>query len=132
MRRANNLAVMLRTLALDEGNGEWSYSFPDTNLSELVAYWWDGYDWRRAEAAINAYEHCQVSVVGVPVHLMRKPGLGPYPSWVTTRWSDPTPFLHWSNQCCEIGHKSSHPYFYPSQVRTPYAYSEPFHVPSPR
>jgi hypothetical protein len=94
MRRANNLAVMLRTPALDEGNGEWSYSFPDTNLSELVAYWWDGYDWRRAEAAINAYEHCQVSVVGVPVHLMRKPGLGPYPSWVTTRWSDPTPFLH--------------------------------------
>jgi hypothetical protein len=30
-----------------------------------------------AEAAINAYEHCQVEVEGVPVHFIRKPGVGP-------------------------------------------------------
>lgn len=64
---------------LDEGNGDWSYGVPDSYLRGLVAYWQDGYDWRTAEAAINAYEHYQVSVAGVPVHFMRKPGRGPRP-----------------------------------------------------
>jgi epoxide hydrolase-like protein len=42
---------------LDEGNGDWSYGVPASYLRGLVAYWQDGYDWRKAEAAINAYEH---------------------------------------------------------------------------
>ena len=42
---------------LDEGNGDWSYGVPDSYLRELIAYWRDGYDWRKAEAAINAFEH---------------------------------------------------------------------------
>jgi Epoxide hydrolase N terminus len=29
-------------------------------LAELVAYWADGFDWRAAERAINAYEHYRV------------------------------------------------------------------------
>src|SRR4051812_16417547 len=32
---------------LDEGNEDWSYGVPDGYLRELVAYWRDGYDWRR-------------------------------------------------------------------------------------
>jgi hypothetical protein len=59
---------------LDEGNEDWFYGVPDSYLCELVAYWRDGYDWRKAEAAINAYEHYQVRVAGVPVHFMHKPG----------------------------------------------------------
>ena len=51
---------------LDEGNGDWFYGVPDSYLRELVAYWRDRYDWRKAEAAINAYEQYQVSVAGVP------------------------------------------------------------------
>ena len=47
---------------------------------ELVAYWAEGYDWRAAERAINAYEHYRADVGGVPVHFMRKPGAGPGPS----------------------------------------------------
>ena len=40
---------------LDEGNGDWSYGVPDSYLRELVAYWRDGYNWRKTEDAINAY-----------------------------------------------------------------------------
>src|ERR1700690_3208961 len=65
---------------LDEGNGDWSYGVPERYLRELVAHWRDGYDWRKAEAALNAYEHHQVSVAGVRVHFMRKRGRGPRPA----------------------------------------------------
>jgi len=64
---------------LDEGNEDWFYGVPDSYLRELVAYWRDGYDWRKTEAAINAYEHYQVSVTGVAVHFMRKRARGPRP-----------------------------------------------------
>jgi len=33
-----------------------------TVLSELVAYWRDGYDWRAQEAALNALPQFQASV----------------------------------------------------------------------
>ena len=62
-------------------------------LRELVEYWRDTYDWRAAEARINAYEHHQVVVDGVPVHFMRKAGVGPNPiplilthGWPWTFW----------------------------------------------
>jgi pimeloyl-ACP methyl ester carboxylesterase len=80
----------------DEGNADWSYGVPDSYLRGLVAYWRDGYDWRQAEAAINAYEHYQVSVAGVPVHFMRKPGRGPRPIPLILTHGWPWTFWHWS------------------------------------
>lgn len=49
-------ARLARTRApLDEGNEDGSYGVPAGCLRELVAHWRDGYDWRAAEAAINAH-----------------------------------------------------------------------------
>ena len=81
---------------LDEGNGDWSYGVPDSYLRGLVAYWRDGYDWRKAEAAINAYEHYQAGVAGVPVHFMRNPGRGPRPIPLILTHGWPWTFWHWS------------------------------------
>jgi pimeloyl-ACP methyl ester carboxylesterase len=81
---------------LDEGNGDWFYGVPASYLRGLVAYWRDGYDWRKAEAAINAYEHYQVSVAGVPVHFMGKPGRGPRPIPLILSHGWPWTFWHWS------------------------------------
>ena len=81
---------------LDEGNEDWFYGVPDSYLRELVAYWRDGYDWRKAEAAINAYEHYQVRVAGVLVHFMRKPGRGPRPVPLILTHGWPWTFWHWS------------------------------------
>jgi hypothetical protein len=63
----------------DAGNQDWHYGVNRAYLQELVDYWRTGYDWRRAEAAINAYQHYRVQVEGVPVHIMRRPGVGPSP-----------------------------------------------------
>src|SRR5438876_9497222 len=64
---------------LDVSNDEWYYGVSRTYLEELVDYWINVYDWRKAEAAINRYEQYRVNVDGVPVHFMRKPGVGPNP-----------------------------------------------------
>ena len=81
---------------LDEGNKDWSYGVPDSYMRELVAYWRDDYDWRAAEAAINAYAHYRVGVAGVPVHFMRKPGVGPNPVPLILTHGWPWTFWHWS------------------------------------
>ena len=65
-------------------------------LAELVAYWAEGFDWRAAEAAINAYEHYRVDVGGMPVHFMRKPGGGPDPVPLILSQGWPWTFWHWS------------------------------------
>ncbi|MBB4920120.1 epoxide hydrolase family protein [Streptosporangium saharense] len=79
-----------------EEDDDWSYGVPRGYLGELVAYWREEYDWRRAEAAINAYEHYRVSVDGVPVHFMRRAGVGPRPVPLILTHGWPWTFWHWS------------------------------------
>jgi pimeloyl-ACP methyl ester carboxylesterase len=81
---------------LDAGNDDWYYGVGRTYLEELVDYWLHSYDWRKAEAAINRYEHYQVNVGGVPVHFMRKPGVGPHPIPLILTHGWPWTFWHWS------------------------------------
>ena len=61
---------------VDAGNDDSYYGVNRTYLQELVEYWRGEYDWREAEAAINAYEHYRVEVDGVPVRFMRRPARG--------------------------------------------------------
>ncbi|KAA9380544.1 epoxide hydrolase 1 [Microbispora cellulosiformans] len=86
----------LTRLPDDAGDGDWSYGVNGAYLRELVGYWRDGYDWRAAEAAINAYEHYHVEIDGVPVHFMRRPGAGPAPTPLILTHGWPWTFWHWS------------------------------------
>ena len=82
----------------DEGNDDWYYGVNGAYLRELVDYWRDGYDWRAAEAAINAYEHYRVRVDGVPVHFLRRPGprsSTPWPTPAPTAATRPRPSRCW-------------------------------------
>jgi microsomal epoxide hydrolase len=81
---------------LDQGNEDGHYGVRRTDLERLVVYWADGYDWRAAESAINAYEHYRVEVDGVPVHFLRKPGVGPRPVPLILSHGWPWTFWHWS------------------------------------
>lgn len=81
---------------LDAGNEDGYYGVRRSYLQELVEYWADGYDWRTAERAINAYEHYRVDVGGVPVHFLRKPGVGPAPKPLILSHGWPWTFWHWS------------------------------------
>src|SRR5690349_1715899 len=81
---------------LDAGNADWYYGVNRTYLQELVEYWLHTYDWRTAEAAINHYEQYRVNVDGVPVHFMRRPGVGPRPIPLILTHGWPWTFWHWS------------------------------------
>jgi pimeloyl-ACP methyl ester carboxylesterase len=81
---------------LDVGNDDGFYGVPRSYLQELVAYWCDDYDWRAAERRINTYEHYRVEVDGVPVHFMRKAGIGPNPTPLILSHGWPWTFWHWS------------------------------------
>ncbi|WP_063041361.1 epoxide hydrolase family protein [Nocardia pseudovaccinii] len=80
----------------DVGNDDRYYGVDRGYLQELVEYWQHEYDWREAEAAINAYDNYLVDVDGVPVHFLRKPGVGPNPIPLILTHGWPWTFWHWA------------------------------------
>ncbi|WP_330230934.1 epoxide hydrolase 1 [Nocardia sp. NBC_00508] len=86
----------LTRLPEDVGNEDWYYGVPRSYLQELVDYWRSGYDWRAAEAEINTYQHYKIEIDGVPVHFMRRPGVGPNPTPLILTHGWPWTFWHWS------------------------------------
>ena len=77
----------------DLENEDWRYGANTAYLKELVAYWLDGYDWRRHEAAINGHPNFKASVDGTPIHFIHEQGKGPDPvplilshGWPWTFW----------------------------------------------
>ncbi len=77
------LADLRRRLELarypvDAGNRDRYYGVDKEYLVELVDHWIERFDWRTAEARINAeFEQYDVTVDGVPIHFMRKPSAAP-------------------------------------------------------
>ncbi len=92
----------------DAGNEDGYYGVNGAYLRELVDYWRDGYDWRKAEAAINAYEHYHVAVDGVPVHFMRRPGTGLHPTPLILTHGWPWTFWHWSKVVDPLADPGAH------------------------
>jgi pimeloyl-ACP methyl ester carboxylesterase len=69
-------------------NTRWSYQVEGTKwdagtdlnyLGELVAYWQDGYDWRKQEEALNELAHFKTVVGGIGIHFVHERGKGPNP-----------------------------------------------------
>jgi pimeloyl-ACP methyl ester carboxylesterase len=49
---------------------DWSQGLPLQRLQSLVHYWQHGYDWRRAEAALNALPQFKTSIDGLDIHFL--------------------------------------------------------------
>ncbi|TCZ65415.1 epoxide hydrolase family protein [Roseicella aquatilis] len=65
----------------DQAPGDpWAYGTSVDYLSDLVAYWRDRFDWRRQEAALNAYPQYKVPLHGIDLHFLHVPGKGPNPT----------------------------------------------------
>jgi microsomal epoxide hydrolase len=65
-------------------DGGWGYGANLDYMKELCAYWVDGFDWRKQEAAINRFSHFKAPVDGIDLHFIhekgsRKKGGGPAP-----------------------------------------------------
>ena len=58
---------------------EWDYGSNLDYIKELVAYWRDGFDWRNAEAGLNAFANFYTTIEGQGIHFIHEKGKGPNP-----------------------------------------------------
>ena len=71
---------LARTRLPDEMPGSgWTYGTNLAYLRELVAYWKDRYDWRAAEARLNAFPQFRARVGDLGIHFIHQRGAGPAP-----------------------------------------------------
>jgi len=80
---------LARTRFPDEiADSGWTYGTNLAYLRGLVAHWYEGYDWRAAEAALNAFPQFKARVGDLAIHLMHVRGVGPrpFPLVITHGW----------------------------------------------
>ena len=58
---------------------EWDYGSNLDYIKELVGYWRNGYDWRKAEAGLNAFANFYTTIEGQGIHFIHEKGKGPNP-----------------------------------------------------
>jgi acyl dehydratase len=76
----------------DSDNEDLRYRVNTVCLRDLVAYWRDGFDRRSVKKRINAFENFRIIIEGVPIHFLRKHGVGPSPMRLITTHGWPLPF----------------------------------------
>jgi pimeloyl-ACP methyl ester carboxylesterase len=65
----------------------WSAGASGAYMRELVAYWREGFDWRRHEARINSFQQYKVRLRGIDVHFIHQPGeAGAMPLLLSHGW----------------------------------------------
>ncbi|MBL7501728.1 alpha/beta fold hydrolase [Frankia sp. CNm7] len=67
---------------------DWSQGVPLEWLRDLCAYWADGYDWRRCEARLNAFDQFVTTIDGLDIHFLhvRSPNPDALPLLLTHGW----------------------------------------------
>jgi len=50
----------------------WEYGTDRTYLEELLAYWEDGFDWRKQEAELNKFDQFKTSIDGLDIHFLHQ------------------------------------------------------------
>jgi hypothetical protein len=80
----------------DIGNEDWFYGVNGAYLKQLVEYWIDSFDWRKAEGQINGYANYRLIIDDVPVHCLYKAGNGKSPIPIILSHGWPWTFWDWS------------------------------------
>jgi hypothetical protein len=77
----------------DFANDGWRYGTNEDYVRSFVDYWAGAFDWRAAEAAINAVPNFRVTIDDIPIHYLHVRGKGPAPlplicthGWPWTFW----------------------------------------------
>ena len=60
-----------------EQGAPWASGTSLAFMRELVDHWRHRYDWRRTEAALNAWPQFQTRIDGIDIHFLHVPGKGP-------------------------------------------------------
>jgi pimeloyl-ACP methyl ester carboxylesterase len=71
-------------------NAGWNYGTNPAYLKQLVTYWQTEYDWRKQEAALNAFPQFLTEIDGIKIHFIYVKGKGknPRPLLLTHGWPD--------------------------------------------
>ena len=70
---------LARTRFPDQAGEPWAYGTDVAYMQELVDYWQSGFDWRAAEAKLNALPQYRLPLHGIELHFLHVPGKGPNP-----------------------------------------------------
>ena len=71
---------LARTRFPDQAPGEpWAFGSDVAYMQELARYWQSGFDWRAAEARLNALPQYRLPLHGIELHFLHVPGEGPIP-----------------------------------------------------
>lgn len=94
----DDLRARLRAtrFAPDPDNEDETYGLSTAYLKPLVQYWADGFDWRAAEAGLNAVTQHRLDVGGTPVHFVHEHGRGPAPIPLLLMHGWPWTYHHYS------------------------------------
>lgn len=57
----------------------WKYGSDVAFMQKLILYWREKFDWRAAEARLNAFPQYKVAIDGIDLHYLHVPGKGPAP-----------------------------------------------------
>jgi pimeloyl-ACP methyl ester carboxylesterase len=63
----------------DLADDPWALGTSRDALARLLAYWQEGFDWRAAEAKLNAFPQFKTPMDGIDLHYLHVPGQGPAP-----------------------------------------------------
>src|SRR6266576_3161062 len=63
----------------DETHAGWDTGASSAYMKSLAAYWRDGYDWRRQEAALNQLPQYRIELDDLRIHFVHVRGTGPAP-----------------------------------------------------
>jgi hypothetical protein len=93
----DDLRARLRAsrFAPDPENDDERYGLSTAYLKPLAEYWADGFDWRAAEAKLNAFNQHRLDVGGTPVHFIHEHGKGPAPIPLILMHGWPWTHYHW-------------------------------------
>jgi pimeloyl-ACP methyl ester carboxylesterase len=72
---------LARTRWADEVEGVgWDYGTNVGSMKELADHWQNKYDWRKQEAALNAFAQFKAEIDGKEIHFIHERGKGPNPT----------------------------------------------------
>jgi hypothetical protein len=67
---------------------DWSQGTPLDRIQELVSYWQNDYDWRDAEAKLNAFPQSPTEIDGLGIHFLHVRSIARAGSSLDRRMSD--------------------------------------------
>jgi microsomal epoxide hydrolase len=73
---------------------DWRYGVDVSYLKPLIRYWFDKYDWRAQEAALNRFAHFRANIDDLRVHFIHERGRGPQPMPLVLTHGWPDSFVH--------------------------------------